>query len=68
MRPWGKRCIEEANLFNPAFLSVIAHQCVKGYEDESGSNVPYILPFLIAPLILHKNTRDNLPSSIATKF
>ena len=68
MRPWEKRSIEEANLLNPAFLSVIAHQCLKGYGGESGSNVPYILPFLIAPLILHKNTRENLPSTIATKF
>ncbi|MDO8871786.1 MAG: DUF6521 family protein [Methanoregula sp.] len=68
MRSWDRRSIEEANLLNPAFLSVITHQCVRGYVDGTGSNAPYVLPFLVAPLILHKNTRDNLPSTIATKF
>src|SRR4030042_6732456 len=66
MKPWQKRSSEEANLLNPAFLALILHQCVKGYCDAGQSKAPYVLPFLIIPLVLHKGTREALPVKVST--
>ena len=68
MRPWHKRSPEEANLLNPAFLSVILQRCINTYSDTVRSNAPYVLPFLVPPMVLHKRTRDALPRSIKTTF
>ena len=68
MRSWETRSDEEANLLNPAFLSIIAYQSVRGYQEEVGFHAPYVLPFLITPFILHKKTRQQLPSRINTTF
>jgi len=68
MRSWETRSDEEANLLNPAFLSIIAYQCVKGYQEEVGFHAPYVLPFLVTPFILHKKTREKLPNRINTTF
>lgn len=68
MRPWQNRSIEEANLLNPAFLSVLTHECVKGFVDSGNGNAPYILPFLVLPLVLHKRTRLSFPSTTRTIF
>lgn len=68
MRPWEERSIEEANLLNPAFLTIISYQCIKGYNEIAGKNAPYVLPFLVTSLVLHKNTRESFPRSISTQF
>jgi len=68
MRSWENRSYEEANLFNPAFLAIIAYQCVKGYEGENVYPAPYILPFLVTPFILHKDTRAAMPHKINSTF
>lgn len=68
MDKWISRSEEEANLFNPAFLSMLCHEAIKSYNDESRGDSPYILPFLIIPLILHKETRIRLPTTIRTQF
>jgi hypothetical protein len=68
LRSWGERSVEEANLLNPAFLAVVCYQCIKGYNEITEKNAPYVLPFLIASLILHKRTRESLPRSISSHF
>lgn len=68
MRPWYKRSLEEANLLNPAFLSIILQQCIKAYSDTAQRNAPYVLPFLVTSIVLHKRTRDALPRGINTTF
>lgn len=68
MRSWDKRSFEEANLLNPAFVSIICYQCVKGYCENSIKNAPYVLPFLVTSLVLHKKTREDLPSTVRTAF
>jgi len=68
MRTWDKRSFEEANLLNPAFLSIICYLCVKGYCEKGSKNAPYILPFLVTPLVLHKKTRENMPRTVSTTF
>ena len=68
MRTWERRSVDEANLLNPAFLSVIAYQCVKGYSETTGNSAPYILPFLVSPLVLPKKSRKSLPRTVGTAF
>ena len=68
MRPWDERSTEEANLLNPAFLTVLSYQCIKGYNETAGKNAPYVLPFLVTSLILHKRTRESLPRGISTSL
>jgi len=68
MRPWEKRSLEEANLLNPAFLTIISYQCIKGYTETVEAKVPYVLPFLVTSLVLHKRTRESLPRGVNTTF
>lgn len=69
MRSWEDRSIEIANLLNPAFLSAIIYQSIKGYAIESRkTKCPYVLPFLVISLVLHKRTRDSLPRQVTSTF
>ncbi|MDO9593137.1 MAG: DUF6521 family protein [Erysipelotrichaceae bacterium] len=68
MRPWHKRSIEEANLLNPAFLSIIIQRVIIAYSDSTQKNAPYVLPFLATSIVLHKPTRDALPMRIDSTF
>lgn len=68
MKPWTERPIEIAHLLNPAFCSILLREAVEGYFQESDANMPYVLSFLVLPIVLHKPTRDLLPRSISTKL
>lgn len=68
MKEWEIRSNEEANLFNPPFLSLLVHETIRGYQKESGNPLPFGLSFLAVSLILHKKTRESFPRSIATLF
>lgn len=59
---WSSRPREEAVLLNPAFGGrLLLHALV-----ESKTGLPFTTLFLVLPLVLHKPTRDALPSSVAT--
>lgn len=64
IRPWNQRSIEQANLLNPAFLTLLCVDCVQAHEDE----MSYTKPFLIIPLALHGNTRMLLPKKTTRSF
>lgn len=66
--PWSERPAEVANLLNPAFCSILLRESILGYAQESGEHMPYALSFLVLPLVLHRQTRETLPGSVATKF
>jgi len=68
MQEWGKRSIEVASLFNPAFCSVIIRESVKGFQSEQAEGMSYPLVYLVLPIVLHKATRDQLPVAITTKM
>lgn len=68
MLVWEKRPIEIANLLNPAFCSMLIRDSIEGFHKEDRQGMPYSLSFLILPLILHKSTREALPSTIRTKL
>jgi hypothetical protein len=58
---WNKRPFEIASLFNPAFCSLLLYDVIRGYEKSNPDGIPYAIPFVIFPLVLHKPTRDVLP-------
>lgn len=65
---WKDRPSEEAIIFNPAFCGELILRAVREY-DKSGKR-PMALPlsFLVLPLALHKQTRDELPQKADTAF
>lgn len=68
MQAWTERPTEIAHLLNPAFCALVLVHCVRGYVEEATAGLPYPLVFLILPIVLHKPTRDALPTSIATRM
>lgn len=57
MTIWEERPVEVANLFNPAFCGEVIRLCVKAYVNEAGSGFPYVLSFLILPIVMYGDTR-----------
>ncbi|GBF52066.1 hypothetical protein LPTSP4_36040 [Leptospira ryugenii] len=68
MKIWIERNLEEANLLNPAFLSLIIYFSAQGFFHESKKNMPYVFSYLIASIVLHKQTRFAIPKTLGTKF
>ncbi|MBX3060648.1 MAG: hypothetical protein KF770_29675 [Anaerolineae bacterium] len=65
---WDKRPVEVANLFNPAFCSILLREAVNSYQAEQAQGLPYVLAFLLLPTVLHQTTRDSLPGTKRTKM
>ncbi|MEA5573496.1 three component ABC system middle component [Calothrix sp. UHCC 0171] len=68
MLSWQERPVEYANLFNPAFCSILLYNAIKGYQKEKKQGMPYPLIFLVLPLVLHQSTRNLLPRTTRTKL
>ncbi len=66
MKPWIKRPKEEAHLLNPAFCCVVLTSSVVGYSSVELQGMPFPLIFMILPIVLHKWTREALPSNTRT--
>jgi hypothetical protein len=64
MLPWQRRPTEIANLFNPAFCGMVIKDAVTGYTEIQSDGMPYVLSFLILPIVLHTPTRVELPKNI----
>jgi hypothetical protein len=63
MQTWQRRAVEEANLFNPAFCAVLLAKASEDFTKKRDQPLPFALAFLILPVVLHRATRDALPSS-----
>jgi hypothetical protein len=64
---WSERPLEERVALNPAFLALLLRSAASGYEQESERPLPIPLTFVALPLVLHRPTRDALPT-IATSL
>ncbi len=62
METWNKRAPEIANLLNPAFCSSVMYQVIKEYQKKAKREFPFVLIYLIFPIILHKPTRERITS------
>lgn len=68
MITWENRPIEVANLFNPAFCGEIIRVCIKSYAQETNKPFPYLLAFLILPILLYENTRMSINARSYTQL
>lgn len=59
---------EEVALFNSAFLARVLHAAVVDYGRDSERYMPTSLAFLLMPLVLHKPTRDDLPTTASAQM
>lgn len=65
---WENRPATVANLLNPAFCGEIIRVMLKAYYSETNKALPFELTFLVLPLVLHKQSRESLPSSSSKNF
>jgi hypothetical protein len=68
MKAWDERPAEIANLFNPAFCALLLREGAVGFAQREPTGIPYPLLFVLLPIVLHRATREKLPSSTATKM
>ena len=68
MRQWTERPTEVAHLFNPAFCATVLAYAGRGFNAEASAGLPWLLTFIVVPLILHKATRKVSPTMKTTKF
>lgn len=66
MQAWPRRVVEEANLFNPAFGTVLIANAADEFAKKTHQPFPFALAFLVLPIVLHRGTRSALPGSTIT--
>lgn len=66
MKPWAERTREEAHLLNPPFCCVTITSACVGYNESRGQPLPFVLAFMVLPIVLHKHTRESLPRTSRT--
>ena len=73
MTAWQERTIEQRNLLNPAFCTIVVWHLTRGYRTEStalgaSEGLPLELAFVGASLVLRGQTRDQLPRTVASSL
>lgn len=57
-----------AAMLNPALLATVTAAAAVTYEENAGTPMPASLAFLVAPLVLHRGTREALPTKTSTHW
>lgn len=60
--------LETKDLLNPAFCGLIYASIVEGFNAKSNTPIPFYLPYILMPLVLHKESRLLIPSTSIKKF
>jgi hypothetical protein len=68
MKAWPDRPRVEATMLNPALFAALISVAARDYEANAGKAMIWPLGFLFPPLVLHRPTREALPSSTRTHF
>lgn len=68
LNTWTERPQEISNLLNPAFLGMILHRAIGGFNETSQNGMPLDQAALVLPLVLHPETRGKLPGAVSTIF
>lgn len=68
IQSWSRRPVEEANLFNPAFLCALAYEFVKAYDKEKDSGASLVLIVIALSICLHGTSRSRLPQTTIGYF
>lgn len=66
MTGWSEQPSVVAAMLNPALVAALLATAAEGHSKENGQGVPVVLSFVVAPLVLHRGTREALPASTAT--
>lgn len=60
MRDWSERSPEVAYLLNPSFCAGVLYGAIAGYKKECKQDFPFVLLYLVLPIVLHKSTRQRI--------
>ncbi|KUL22840.1 three component ABC system middle component [Actinoplanes awajinensis] len=66
MSSWHNRPQVTAAYLNPALIASIIATAARSYETGRQQPMAWPLAFIVVPLLLHRPTREQLPSSTAT--
>lgn len=66
MTAWRSRSRVQAAMLNPALLAAVMAAAASEYERTDGEPMPWPLAYLVAPLVLHRGTREALPRTTRT--
>lgn len=66
MRPWPERSPEERTLLNPALIAAILREAAQGHAEQIKRPMPFVLGFLVVPVVLHPESRSGLPNTLRT--
>ncbi|MFD7645665.1 three component ABC system middle component [Kitasatospora sp. NPDC059795] len=59
---WGERPPLVGAMFNPALIACLLREAADSYTSRTFHGMPWMLSYLAAPLVLHRSTRESLPS------
>lgn len=68
MTAWDERSRTAAAMLNPALLATITANAALRYYEPSKEVMPWFYAFLVAPLVLHRGTREALPRTTRTNI
>jgi hypothetical protein len=68
MTAWVDRPPEEARLLNPGFLVALLMAAASDYQRTAEQRMPWVLSFVIPPLVLPARSRGALPSNVRAHF
>lgn len=60
MKSWFERSPEVSYLLNPAFCARILYGTIVSYKKECKRDFPFVLLYLVLPIVLHKETRQKI--------
>lgn len=66
MTPWRERPSVVAAMLNPALVAALLATAAEGHKRESDMGIPWVLSFVVAPMVLHRGTRNALPTTTRT--
>lgn len=62
MKKWNERSSEVAYLLNPAFCGRLIYHAVLEYHKHTNKPFPFMLLYLVLPIVLHRKTREIINS------
>jgi Family of unknown function (DUF6521) len=65
---WQDRPVEEANLFNPAFLCALINEFLKDYQKVHAGGAPTTVVVIAMATTLHRASRERLPNRTITSL
>src|SRR5687767_12631870 len=68
MTTWSQRPGEERALLNQGFCGMLLWHASGGYQAIANDGLPIEVAFLVLPLVLHRKTREALPTGVSTSL